>query len=290
MKRTLMASAAVGALFMGATITGPALHTGFVTPAAAQDSTTTPPPADSGASDDAAPADEAPADDSGSTGTNDAGSMDSGDEPPADDAGSSSGGMGSDSGDTSGSGSDDASGGMGAGETGTEGSMDSGTPPADDASSSDDPAAGDDAAAAEGSGEMFMPEQAENEVSANTYIGQSLYNMEDESIGNINDLIFSDDGGVTTAVVGVGGFLGIGQKNVGVNFDMITIEQQPDSADVRLIIEATREDLEAAPEYVTLDEKMAEQQSSQPATGGTGMGGTTGGMGTGGGATTTPAQ
>lgn len=264
MKRTLLASAALGALLVGPSVTGPAIHTGFVNPAMAQDS---------GASSDQ------------DTQTDDA--MPAGEEEPAGDNDASSDDAGGGMSDDTGAGEEPAGGGA---ETDSAPAQEAAPmddaaseeeAPADDAAA-DDTSGGEEAVAGEGSGELFMEQQEENEVSANNYIGQSLYNMEDESIGNINDLIFSDDGGVTTAVVGVGGFLGIGQKNVGVNFDMIEIEQQPDSADVRLVIDATREELEGAPEYVTLEQQMAERQAAQPATGGMGTGSATGGMGTGG--------
>jgi sporulation protein YlmC with PRC-barrel domain len=102
-------------------------------------------------------------------------------------------------------------------------------------------------------------------VLSTTYVGQTVFNNADENVGSISDLAFSKDGGVSTAIIGVGGFLGIGQKNVGVNFNSIQIIDDPDSADVRLVIDATREQLEEAPEYFTLEQQIAEEQANQPA-------------------------
>lgn len=45
-------------------------------------------------------------------------------------------------------------------------------------------------------------------------VGQSLYGSDGEEIGEINNVVLSAAGGDPAAVVGVGGFLGIGERNV----------------------------------------------------------------------------
>lgn len=83
---------------------------------------------------------------------------------------------------------------------------------------------------------------------ATAYIGKSVYSSEDpesDNIGDINDLILSEDGSITHAVVGVGGFLGIGEKDVAVPFDELKLVEQ--DGDIRFVYASTREDLEAAP-------------------------------------------
>lgn len=117
----------------------------------------------------------------------------------------------------------------------------------------------------------YLTEQSANQISANTYIGQSVYNAADESIGSINDLIMEKDGGITAAVIGVGGFLGIGEKWVAVPFDNISISQAPDSGDVKLTTTETAESLQAAPEFKTLSQMVAERASTDT----TGTGSTT---------------
>ncbi|MDX1190837.1 PRC-barrel domain containing protein [Sinorhizobium medicae] len=110
----------------------------------------------------------------------------------------------------------------------------------------------------------YLTEQAENQVSANTYIGQSVYNASDESIGEINDLIMEKEGGIAAAVVGVGGFLGIGEKNVAVPFEKITVADQPGSDEIKLTTTETAESLKAAPEFKTKSQVMAERNADQP--------------------------
>lgn len=149
---------------------------------------------------------------------------------------------------------------------------DAGTPaqPMDDmneAQTTTPPAAGEaatDTAAA--TPDTYLTEQAPTQISANTYIGQSVYNSADESIGSISDLIMEKDGGITAAVIGVGGFLGIGQKAVAVPFNNITVNQAPDGGEVKLTTTETAETLQAAPEFKTLSEKVAETEQVDTST------------------------
>ena len=122
----------------------------------------------------------------------------------------------------------------------------------------------EDTAQAPASGGEYLTAQSPEQISANTYIGQAVYNTGDESIGNISDLIMEKDGGITAAVVGVGGFLGIGEKSVAVPFEKISITQAPDSDDVKLTTTETAESLQAAPEFKTTSQQMAERQANTP--------------------------
>ncbi|AFL49127.1 hypothetical protein USDA257_c05320 [Sinorhizobium fredii USDA 257] len=113
-------------------------------------------------------------------------------------------------------------------------------------------------------GSGYLTEQAADQISANTYIGQSVHNPNDESIGEINDLIIKKEGGIAAAVVGVGGFLGIGEKNVAVPFESIEVTEQPDSDALKLTTTETAESLKAAPEFKTKSQLMAERNAAQP--------------------------
>ena len=129
------------------------------------------------------------------------------------------------------------------------------------------PAAADPATdAAAATPDTYLTEQAETQISANTYIGQSVYNSADESIGSISDLILEKDGGITAAVIGVGGFLGIGEKAVAVPFNNITVIQAPDGGEVKLTTTETSESLQAAPEFKTLSQKVAEREQVDTST------------------------
>ncbi|MBB3966427.1 MULTISPECIES: PRC-barrel domain-containing protein [Rhizobium] len=129
--------------------------------------------------------------------------------------------------------------------------------PAGDAAQAPAPAASTDTAAAGGG--TYLTEQASDQVSANTYIGQAVYNGQNESIGNVNDLIMKKDGGLVAAVIGVGGFLGIGEKNVAVPMEKVTVAQNTQDGSVKLTTSETAETLKAAPEFKTLQMQSAEK-------------------------------
>ncbi len=87
---------------------------------------------------------------------------------------------------------------------------------------------------------------------ASNIIGQTVYNSaanDAENIGSVTDLVISDDGDIEAVVVGVGGFLGIGQKNVALEFD--TVEWVERDGSQWLVIPTNRAALEALPEFDT---------------------------------------
>ncbi|MCO5059383.1 MAG: PRC-barrel domain-containing protein [Rhizobiaceae bacterium] len=132
---------------------------------------------------------------------------------------------------------------------------------------------------------------------ANNLIGQSVYNGigdDAENIGDINDLVISPEGDVQAVVIGVGGFLGIGEKDVAIEYDLLSwqerdgqewlvvettadalkaqeefdtaaYEPQPADTDVKETKPATAEDLAKAP-VEKADEEMAEAPAEEPMT------------------------
>jgi sporulation protein YlmC with PRC-barrel domain len=58
-------------------------------------------------------------------------------------------------------------------------------------------------------------------------VGLSVYNDNNESLGSINDLLTDKSGNIKAVVVGVGGFLGVGEHLVAVPFDKIKFVNEP---------------------------------------------------------------
>jgi hypothetical protein len=58
-------------------------------------------------------------------------------------------------------------------------------------------------------------------------VGLSVYNDNNESLGSINDLLMDKNGSIKAVVLGVGGFLGVGEHLVAVSFDKIKFVDQP---------------------------------------------------------------
>jgi hypothetical protein len=76
---------------------------------------------------------------------------------------------------------------------------------------------------------------------------QSVYDPSDAKIGDIADLILQEDGKITAAIVGVGGFLGVGEKDVAVPF--AAIGQTTKNNKVYLVMKATKDELKTAPGF-----------------------------------------
>lgn len=74
--------------------------------------------------------------------------------------------------------------------------------------------------------------------------GKAVYGAENESIGQINDVLVSQDGSINAVIIGVGGFLGIGEKNVAVDMSALQLgpgadQQQADAASAAVSSETT---------------------------------------------------
>jgi sporulation protein YlmC with PRC-barrel domain len=58
-------------------------------------------------------------------------------------------------------------------------------------------------------------------------VGLNVYNESNESIGSIHDLLTDKSGNIKAAVLGVGGFLGVGAHLVAVPFDKVKFVNEP---------------------------------------------------------------
>ena len=58
-------------------------------------------------------------------------------------------------------------------------------------------------------------------------VGLNVYNDQNESIGTINDLLTDKSGNIKGIVLGVGGFLGVGEHLVAVAFDQVKFMDTP---------------------------------------------------------------
>jgi len=62
---------------------------------------------------------------------------------------------------------------------------------------------------------------------ASKLVGLSIYNDSNESLGSINDLLTDKSGNIKAVVIGVGGFLGVGEHLVAVPLDKIKFVNEP---------------------------------------------------------------
>jgi hypothetical protein len=83
---------------------------------------------------------------------------------------------------------------------------------------------------------------------ASKLIGTSVKNDANETIGSINEVVLGKDGKVAAVVIGVGGFLGMGEREVAVNFDSLRMSQDSNNRTL-VTLDATKDSLKAAPEW-----------------------------------------
>ena len=128
----------------------------------------------------------------------------------------------------------------------------------------------------------YVTRQTPTDWTAEALIGRTVQNDQGNKLGDINNVIINEKGDVVAVVIGVGGFLGIGEKNVGVPFDALDFravdpadkradetkdekaEQKTNAmaarfdtehANMHIVLNTTKEDLEAAPAFAWLDEQ-----------------------------------
>ena len=107
--------------------------------------------------------------------------------------------------------------------------------------------------------------QDEKTILAKDLIGQTVYDPDKAKIGSISDLILSKDGmSVEGFVIGVGGFLGIGEKAVALKLDRLKMTPETGGT-LRLVMDIKKEELANAPTFKSKKEQEAEKQAAERA-------------------------
>jgi hypothetical protein len=81
-----------------------------------------------------------------------------------------------------------------------------------------------------------------NDVSAEMLMGKTVFDVDENEVGTVTDLIINDDGSGTEVIVDFGGFLGMGTSQVAIAFDELTFLMRDD--DIRLYVDATKEQIQ----------------------------------------------
>jgi PRC-barrel domain len=140
------------------------------------------------------------------------------------------------------------------------------SPPSDSAMTPSESAPTDSASLASDS-PQFLSKQERSDWLASNLIGVAVNNSANESIGSITDLISDENGKVVGVIVGAGGFLGIGQKDVAIRFEDVKLARDAND-DVTALVNISQDALASAPDYETLAEQQmtvgADQDRSAP--------------------------
>ena len=97
----------------------------------------------------------------------------------------------------------------------------------------------------------YLTETDRAALTADDLIGADVHDMNDEDIGNIEDIVLTADGQVGNVIVDVGGFLGIGARSVALAFDDLQIARDEGglTSSLSVWVNLTEEELENMPEW-----------------------------------------
>jgi hypothetical protein len=144
-------------------------------------------------------------------------------------------------------------------------------PPATSPPASPPPAKAD---AAPMDGAKFIASQGMDQWVFSKFKGTDVLGPDNAHIGDVNDLLFDKNGKILGMIVGVGGFLGIGEKSVAI--DMGAFEAVPastgttgaggssDPTSVKLKVSWTKEQLQKAPDFQYYKPPSPSRTSDRP--------------------------
>ena len=100
---------------------------------------------------------------------------------------------------------------------------------------------------AEGPIAQILPTIPANAMTVTHWYKQNVYDPSDNKIGEIMDVLVSPEGRATALIVGVGGFLGAGEKDVAVPFS--AVKHSMKDKKIYLTMDTTKDALKAAPGF-----------------------------------------
>jgi len=107
----------------------------------------------------------------------------------------------------------------------------------------------------------FVDQQNQTEVLGTDFMGTTVMTKDGQKVGDIANLVFDQNGRIELAVIGVGGFLGVGQKEVAVPFESLKSDMKNNKH--VFVVDATKDQLNAAPPYKTLNDQAFNQRIAE---------------------------
>ena len=117
------------------------------------------------------------------------------------------------------------------------------------------PAAKTDAAPVDGA--KFIQSQGTDQWVFSKFKGTDVIGPDNAQVGDVNDVLFDKSGKVVAYVVGVGGFLGIGSKDVALTPSSFQVQAATDREHMKLRLAMTKDELKAAAEFKPYKEPTA---------------------------------
>jgi sporulation protein YlmC with PRC-barrel domain len=124
----------------------------------------------------------------------------------------------------------------------------------------------------------FIPAQSPDQWVFSKFKGTDVVGPDNAHIGNVNDILFDKNGKIDGLIVGVGGFLGIGEKNVAIDmtgFQVVpastgsnsTAAANDDPTNVKLKVSWTKDQLKQAPDFQYYKAPARQTSAPSPTTG-----------------------
>jgi sporulation protein YlmC with PRC-barrel domain len=96
-------------------------------------------------------------------------------------------------------------------------------------------------------GSQLLTSVPTSSMTVTDWYKQDVYDQQNNKIGEVMDVLVNKSGQVDAAIVGVGGFLGAGEKDVAVSFDAIKATKKNDK--VYLTMDTSKDALKKAPGF-----------------------------------------
>jgi len=111
---------------------------------------------------------------------------------------------------------------------------------------------------------QFVTQQSSDQWLATKFKGTDVIGSNNEKIGDVNDLLIDQNGRIVAYIVGVGGFLGIGQKDVALAPAAFQVQPASDREALKLKLAMTRDELKNAPEFKAAASRPAPTTGQAP--------------------------
>jgi PRC-barrel domain protein len=111
---------------------------------------------------------------------------------------------------------------------------------------------------------QVITEQKADQLLATKVKGTNVVGSNDEKVGDISDILFDKEGKILAYVVGVGGFLGIGAKDVALSPASFQIMPASERESMKLKISMTKDELKNAAEFKPYKEPATTTGQSPP--------------------------
>jgi sporulation protein YlmC with PRC-barrel domain len=100
----------------------------------------------------------------------------------------------------------------------------------------------------------YLTKASDDSISIGAFYNQDIYNRAGEKLGTVKDLLIGPDGRVSVAIINVGRFLGIGEKDVAVPFSVLIVDRR--DGGLRISVDAVKETLQSAPAFEQMRERI----------------------------------